>query len=45
MDNILIAASAFNIFEKVFAEVQQILPQWGLQIAPEKFQEETLLII
>lgn len=42
MDGILIDTSDMNIIVKVFAEVQQILPQWGLEIAFEKIQRDSL---
>lgn len=45
MDDILIAASDMDILEKVFAEVWQILPQWGLKLLLRKFEEETFLVI
>lgn len=37
IDDILIATSDINILEKIFAEVQQILNQWRLQIPSKTF--------
>ena len=37
IDDTLIAASDINILEKIFAEAQQILNQWRLQIPSKTF--------
>ena len=46
MDNILLADSEKDTFEKMFKVTQRILPCWALQIAPgkKKYKEKIHLI-
>ena len=39
MDDILLADSKIETLEKMFEKVKEVLPRWGLQIAPEKIQK------
>ena len=39
MDDILLADSKADILEKMFEKLKEVLPRWGLQIAPEKIQK------
>ena len=36
MDGILLSDSNADTSERMFEEVKNVLPKWGLQIAPEK---------
>ena len=38
MDDILLSDSNADTLERWFEEVKNVLPKWGLQIAPEKIQ-------
>ena len=38
MDDILLSDSNIDTLKGLFKEVKVVLPQWGLQIAPEKIQ-------
>lgn len=38
MDDVLLADSDKDTLEKMFKEIQRILPCWGLQIVPENIQ-------
>ena len=40
MDDILLSNTNTDTLERMFEEVQKVLPKWGLQIAPEKMQRE-----
>lgn len=44
MDDILLADSNVDNLERRFEEVNKILTCWGLQIVPEKYNEDILLI-
>ena len=45
MYDTLISDQNKDTLERLFEEVKIVLPKRGLQIAPEKFREEILLII
>ena len=38
MDDILLSDSNIDTLERMFGEIKNVLPKWGLQIAPEKIQ-------
>ena len=40
MDDILLSDSNKDTLERMFEEVNKVLPKWGLQITPEKIQRE-----
>ena len=44
MDDFSLSDSNKDTLESMFKEVKKVLPRWGLQIVPEKFKEEILLI-
>ena len=45
MEDVLLSDANIDTLERLFEEVKIVLPKWALQIAPEKFREEILLII